>query len=99
MLQVALVNVDEVLHSGDVDETSGFKRNVELLTARQVVEQYPEAGFSQNALWRWAREGLMECVKLPSGRVRFRRADIEALLVPTVETSDRPLPGLGHVRG
>lgn len=96
---MSLVNAYEVLHSDGVNETSDFKHNVELLTARQVVEQYPEAGFSQNALWRWAREGLMECVKLPSGRVRFRRADIEALLVPTTESSDRPLPGLGRVRG
>jgi len=61
-----------------VNETSDFKRNSELLTARQVVEQYPDSGLSRNSLWRWARDGLIRAVKYPSGRVRFRRADVEA---------------------
>jgi excisionase family DNA binding protein len=28
----------------------------------------------------WARDGLLDCVKLPSGHRRFRREDIDALL-------------------
>ena len=65
-----------------MNETSDFKRDSELLTARQVVEQYPDSGLSRNSLWRWARDGLIRAVKYPSGRVRFRRADVEALLEP-----------------
>ena len=54
----------------------------DLLTARQVVEQYPEAGLSQPMLRRWGRDGLIEVVRYPSGRMRFRRSNVEALLSP-----------------
>ena len=78
----------------------------DLLTARQVVEQYPEAGLSQQQLWRWGREGLIGMVRLPSGRVRFRRSTIEALLSPALPSAsssatssgssvDGVLPGQG----
>lgn len=73
-----------------MNETSDFKRNSELLTARQVVEQYPDSGLSRNSLWRWARDGLIRAVKYPSGRVRFRRADVEALLEPQA-VADSPM--------
>jgi len=73
-----------------MNETSDFKRDSELLTARQVVEQYPDSGLSRNSLWRWARDGLIRAVKYPSGRVRFRRADVEALLEPQA-VADSPM--------
>ncbi|WP_371854959.1 helix-turn-helix domain-containing protein [Actinomyces wuliandei] len=53
-----------------------------LLSAADVVREYPNVGLTRNTLWRWAREGLLACVRYPSGRVRFRREDIEALLEP-----------------
>ena len=62
----------------------------DLLSARQVVEQYPEASLSQPMLRRWARDGLIRAVKYPSGRVRFRRADVEALLEPQA-VADSPM--------
>lgn len=78
-----------------MNETSDFKRNTELLTARQVVEQYPDSGLSRNSLWRWARDGLLACVKYPSGRVRFRRADVEALLEPQAAGGPASAPSAG----
>ena len=54
----------------------------DLLTAREVIDQYPEAGLTQAQLWRWSREGSFPAVAFPSGRKKFRRSDIEALLVP-----------------
>ena len=59
----------------------------DLLTARQVVEQYPEAGFSQPMLRRWGRDGLIEVVRYPSGRMRFRRSSVEALLSPALPST------------
>lgn len=64
----------------------------DLLSARQVVEQYPEASLSQPMLRRWARDGLIRAVKYPSGRVRFRRADVEALLEPQAADGPAPAP-------
>ena len=68
-------------------ETSDFKRSADLLTALEVVAQYPDCGFSRAALWRWARDGLIRAVRYPSGRVRFRRGDVEALLEPRMPSS------------
>ena len=67
-----------------VSETSDFDHTEPLLmTARQVVEQWPNA-LTRAQLWRWAREGRIPVVRYPSGRMRFRRSDIEALLTPRV---------------
>ena len=74
----------EAMHPCLVSETTGFKGTEKLLTARQVVDLWPDAGLTRSQLWRWAREGLIPAVKYPSGRVRFRREDIEALLTPEV---------------
>lgn len=68
----------------------------ELLTAREVTEQFPDSGLSEAALWRWAREGQIPVVRFPSGRVRFRREDIEALLTPKVMSPDEASSAVGH---
>ena len=60
---------------------------VDLLSAKQVVDQYPEAALSQWALRRWARDGLIRAVRYPSGRIKFRRGDVEALLEPRMPSS------------
>lgn len=39
-------------------------------------------GIHSRTLRRWAREGRIPAVRLPSGRYKFWRADIEALLTP-----------------
>lgn len=57
------------------------------MSARQVTEAFPDAGLSRAMLWRWAREGRVAAVHLPSGRMRFRREDIEELLTPKVASS------------
>ena len=59
----------------------------DLLTARQVVEQYSEVGLSQPTLRRWGRDGLIEVVRYPSGRMRFRRSNVEALLSPALPST------------
>lgn len=66
-----------------MNETSGFKRIDPLMSARQVVERWPDAGITRQQLWRWGREGLIDMVRLPSGRVKFRQSTIEALLNPS----------------
>lgn len=61
----------------------------ELLNAREAAELLP--GVGSQALLRWARQGEVAHVRLPNGRVYFRRADIEALLTP-VSPHDEPAP-------
>lgn len=39
-------------------------------------------GVSDETLRRWVDQGKVRYVRLPSGRLRFHRADLEALLVP-----------------
>jgi excisionase family DNA binding protein len=43
-------------------------------------------GVSDETLRRWAEQGKVRYVRLPSGRLRFRRADLEAILVPVEPT-------------
>ena len=38
---------------------------------------------------RWVETGQLAAITLPSGRLRFRREDVEALLVPTTSGGDR----------
>ena len=42
---------------------------------------------SPDTVRRWAKNGKISAVALPSGRFRFRRADIEALLLPTMPSA------------
>jgi predicted site-specific integrase-resolvase len=39
-------------------------------------------GVTVRTLQRWASVDLIPSLKLPSGQLRFRRADIEAVLAP-----------------
>ena len=51
-----------------------------LLTSVEAAALLPET--SPQTLLRWAKQGRIPFVELPSGRKFFRRSDIEALLVP-----------------
>jgi excisionase family DNA binding protein len=50
-----------------------------LLKADDVAEVL---NTSAETVRRWAREGKLSAVVLPSGAIRFRRDDVEALLQP-----------------
>ncbi|AWE42863.1 MULTISPECIES: helix-turn-helix domain-containing protein [unclassified Actinobaculum] len=70
----------------------------EIMTAREAAT----TGLaSERTFGRWARAGKIPAIRLPNGQVRFRRADIEALLEPQATHDDvgsdgqEPLPGLG----
>ena len=86
-------------------EKLAFEKNLsdDLLTAAEVVAEFPV--FSKPLLWRWARQGKVSSILLPSRRRLFRRSDIQMLLTPGGSEqakadagsggwSDRPLPGL-----
>ena len=85
-MQVTLAHTFELTHTGAMNETSDFKRSDPLMSARQVVERWPDAGITRQQLWRWGREGLIDMVRLPSGRVKFRQSTIEALLSPSTRS-------------
>lgn len=53
----------------------------ELLTAEQVGKAL--GGISKETVYRWARDGKLDCITLPSGLRRFRRTDIDAILAGT----------------
>lgn len=53
-----------------------------LLTAVEVAEEFR---LDPATVRRWAREGKIERIKLPSGLYRFRRGDIEAILAGDAE--------------
>lgn len=95
-MQVTLAYTFELAHTKAMNETSGFKRSDPLMSARQVVERWPDAGITRQQLWRWGREGLIDMVRLPSGRVKFRQSTIEALLSPSTP-SVSSVPGVEGV--
>ncbi|MBB6335461.1 MerR family transcriptional regulator [Schaalia hyovaginalis] len=49
------------------------------IDARQAGEIL---GVTAYTVRRWAKAGELPCLRYPSGRLYFRRADIEALLTP-----------------
>lgn len=51
----------------------------DLMTAEQVAALIP---VHPETVRRWSREGKIPVVRLPSGRKRYRRVDVEALLAP-----------------
>ena len=83
-----------------MNEKRASSRN-DLMSAREASELLPGTGYQ--ALLRWAKTGEVPHVRLPNGRIFFRRSDIEALLEPV--GGDRvpdsggagaaTLPGLG----
>ncbi|SFE52377.1 DNA binding domain-containing protein, excisionase family [Actinoplanes philippinensis] len=50
----------------------------ELLTAKEAGEAL--GGVSDETVNRWARDGRIACITLPSGQRRFRREVIDAIL-------------------
>lgn len=50
----------------------------ELLTAKEAGEAL--GGVSDETVNRWARDGKLPCITLPSGQRRFRREIIDAIL-------------------
>lgn len=72
----------------------------ELLSPREACALLPGVGYQ--ALLRWARQGDVAHVRLPNGRIYFRRADIEVLLTPvgcgvSAESVGRAPVGVGGV--
>lgn len=55
-----------------------------LLTASEVAAR---AGVSAETVRRWVREGNLAAIELPSGRLRFSPADVDALLSPSKATA------------
>ena len=51
----------------------------QLLSARQASELFPGIGTAAT-IRRWAREGKIPHVKLPSGKRVFKRADFEQMM-------------------
>lgn len=49
----------------------------QLLTSPEVADRL-RVGVA--VVQEWARDGKIECIKLPSGRFRFRREVIDAIL-------------------
>jgi excisionase family DNA binding protein len=48
-----------------------------LLTATEVAEEFR---LDPGTVRRWAREARIQVIRLPSGLLRFRREDVEAIL-------------------
>lgn len=53
----------------------------ELLTAKEVGEAL--GGISDETVNRWARDGKLDHITLPSGQRRFRREVVDAILAGT----------------
>jgi excisionase family DNA binding protein len=57
-----------------------------LLTAAEVGQLLD--GLSAETVNRWARDGKLPCITLPSGHRRFRRKDVDAILAGTPVTAE-----------
>jgi predicted site-specific integrase-resolvase len=57
----------------------------ELLTAGEVGRLL--GGISDETVNRWARDGKLACITLPSGARRFRRDVVDAILAGTPATT------------
>lgn len=55
----------------------------ELLSASEVA---PLLHVTEETVRHWAKTGKLRHVLLPSGQRRYRRADVEAILVPVEPT-------------
>jgi excisionase family DNA binding protein len=54
---------------------------VSTLVAAQLLQ------VSDETVRRWAADGLIRHIRMPSGQIRFRRSDLEAILRP-IEPND-----------
>ena len=57
----------------------------ELITSGQAASL---VGVTDETIRRWADQGRIRHVRLPSGQLRFHRADIEALVEPIEPTTE-----------
>jgi len=48
----------------------------ELLRSRDVAKIF---GISVKTLWKWQRRGIIKAVKLPTGKLRYPRSEVERL--------------------
>ena len=58
-----------------------------LLSTSEVAEL---ADVNPATVSRWVATGKLAAITLPSGILRFRREDVEALLTPTIRTQAEP---------
>ena len=58
-----------------------------LLSTSEVAEL---ADVHHATVSRWVASGKLAAITLPSGILRFRREDVEALLTPTIRTQVEP---------
>lgn len=49
----------------------------ELITANAVAKMFAT---SPDTVRRWVRDGRIDAITLPSGQLRFRREDVEAII-------------------
>lgn len=54
----------------------------------RTAEAATVLGVSDETLRRWAADGKIRHVKLPSGQVRFRKSDLLAVLTPVEPTAE-----------
>jgi excisionase family DNA binding protein len=62
-----------------------------LLTAREVGEVL---GVASETILRWSRAGKLPAIRLPSGAIRYREADIDAWLAAHATSPKRDIPPL-----
>ena len=48
----------------------------ELLRPKDVAKVF---GISVKTLWKWQREGIIRAVKLPTGKLRYPKSEVERL--------------------
>ncbi len=48
----------------------------ELLRPKEVARMF---GISVKTLWRWQKTGLIKAVRLPTGKLRYPRSEVEGL--------------------
>jgi putative resolvase len=48
----------------------------ELLRPKDVARIF---GISVKTLWRWQRKGIIKAVRLPTGKLRYPRGEVERL--------------------
>lgn len=60
-----------------------MKRKLQQNDLISTVEAGEILGFSKDTMRRWAQAGKIPHVPFPSGHIKFYRADIEAMLIPT----------------
>lgn len=62
----------------------------ELLTSAEVATAYR---VTTTTVRRWVAAGELEAIRLPGGRLRFRRADVERIAQPVAADGAAPSSG------